>query len=471
MTRSRKRTRSSEEEEDPDFAPQYARNANEGARGRRGKTNNNAGRGGHNNSSSDLPIQYRGVTHHIRTNRFEAHLWENGKQLYLGGYDSPQLAALAFDVAAVRYRGNRAETNFSHLWYLPFTQKLNAFDPEVVVAGLRRHSKGESVQSSMFKGVTRHQKGRWEARIGQTAGRKYQYLGLHDSEIHAAKAYDLAAIDRNGVGAATNFHLACYMDDLNEEQMAEAREKGILTDADIQMEMALRSTAGMTEDDVAAMNAIATGVEEEEAKTLDETDLNLVFDPSAAAAAAAAVAGIAAYEQLQKQLQGNNKDGAENCSSQIPPSGPTTEGIEIEMEAAARRFTTYSSEDALAGMLFDTIVSPQTVLPNRAPEAHNNDDINKNITGVDFPEGASATKPKPTRAEALAAALGDLGNGGPDCIDLKNLMSAGAALNECSLPGTMQISPGLLASLSADLECPQEGDGNGVLPVTRALFV
>jgi hypothetical protein len=253
--------------------------------------------------------------------------------------------------------------------------------------------------------------------------------------------------------------------------MAEAREKGILTDADIQMEMALRSTAGMTEDDVAAMNAITTGVEEHEAKTLDETDLNMMFDPSAAAAAAAAVAGIAAYEQLQKQQQGNNKIDAENRFLQLPSFGPTNEGTVHEMEAAARRFTTYSAEDALAGMLFDTIVSPQTVLPNRAPETRKNHDIsNNNVTGVDFPEGASATKPKPTRAEALAAGLGD-SVPGPEAIDLKNLMSAGAALNACSLPGTMQISPGLLASLSADLECAQEDEQNGVLPVTRALFV
>jgi hypothetical protein len=214
MARSRKRTRSSEEEEDPDFAPQYGRNVNEGSRGRRGKTTTNALCSGKNNGP-DLTFQYRGVTHHIRTSRFEAHLWENGKQLYLGGYNTPQEAALAFDLAAVRYRGSRAETNFSHLWYVPFTQKLNEYDPEVVVAGLRRHSKGESVQSSMFKGVTRHQKGKWEARIGQTAGRKYQYLGLHDSEVHAAKAYDLAAIDRNGVTASTNFHLACYIDELS----------------------------------------------------------------------------------------------------------------------------------------------------------------------------------------------------------------------------------------------------------------
>ena len=35
-----------------------------------------------------------------------------------------------------------------------------------------------------FRGVTRHQKGRWEARIGQLTGRKYRYLGLFDTCAH-----------------------------------------------------------------------------------------------------------------------------------------------------------------------------------------------------------------------------------------------------------------------------------------------
>ena len=253
-----------------------------------------------------------------------------------------------------------------------------------------------------------------------------------------------------------------------DEQKSEAREKGILTDSDIQMEMALRSTAAMTDEDTAAMNA-ALSTEGEQDKTTTQNEVPFVYDPTvtaAAAAAAAAAAGMASFEQLQKQQE--NKHAVQDCSLHLPPSGPTTEGIEIDMIAAARRFTTYSSEDALAGMLFDTIVSPQTVLPNRANEAKN---INNNDTLMaEFPlEGASATKPKLTRAEALAAAMGELNTDG---IDLKELMTTGQqqqALLECSLPGSMQISPGLLASLSADLECPQEGEGH--LPVTRALFV
>lgn len=42
---------------------------------------------------------YRGVTQHVRTQRFEAHIWDAGKQHYLGGWESAAEAALAFDLA------------------------------------------------------------------------------------------------------------------------------------------------------------------------------------------------------------------------------------------------------------------------------------------------------------------------------------------------------------------------------------
>jgi hypothetical protein len=62
----------------------------------------------------------------------------------------------------------------------------------------------------------------WEARIGRGAGgrpaaggRKYTYLGLYDTEIEAAMAYDRAAVKLRGLAAITNFDLSMYLDELN----------------------------------------------------------------------------------------------------------------------------------------------------------------------------------------------------------------------------------------------------------------
>ena len=45
---------------------------------------------------------------------------------------------------------------------------------EEVVLNLRKQSKGNQQNSSQYRGVTLHQKGKWEARIGALVGRKYK---------------------------------------------------------------------------------------------------------------------------------------------------------------------------------------------------------------------------------------------------------------------------------------------------------
>ena len=48
--------------------------------------------------------------------RWEAHIWVGkgvNKQIYLGGYDSEETAAQAYDIAALKVKGFEAETNWA----------------------------------------------------------------------------------------------------------------------------------------------------------------------------------------------------------------------------------------------------------------------------------------------------------------------------------------------------------------------
>ncbi|CAI5963053.1 unnamed protein product [Closterium sp. NIES-64] len=194
--------------------------------------------------------KFRGVTHHCRTGRWEApHIWEEGRQVYLGGFDSEKQAALMYDIAALKMRGEDAQTNLPPEEYTKYTKEIEAVPKEELILLLRRHSKGFARGTSKYRGVTKHQKGRWEARIGHVEGKRYDYLGLFDTQEQAAMAYDRAAVrfagglregkrydylglfdtqeqaamayDRaavrqRGQQAVTNFDLAMYADDIRE---------------------------------------------------------------------------------------------------------------------------------------------------------------------------------------------------------------------------------------------------------------
>ena len=169
---------------------------------------------------------YRGVAVHRWTGRWEAHIWENGKQLYLGSFETEAQAAKAYDKAAIKLKKDDAVLNFNLEDYKGEIESLAEMTKEELITSLRRDSAGFARGTCTFRGVSwRKQTGRWEARIGRLLGRKYTYLGTFKSGEAAARAYDHAAIVSRGREAITNYHLNEYKDKLEAIERATPEER------------------------------------------------------------------------------------------------------------------------------------------------------------------------------------------------------------------------------------------------------
>lgn len=128
--------------------------------------------GGHN---------FKGVTKHRCTGRWEAHIWDEGKQVYLGGFGAAISAARAYDIVAIKTKSSKGLSdgmlNFPLEDYHRHMQALCRASKDEMIGALRRKSCGFARGLSKYRGVTRRsQNGRWEARSASVGSRKYTYV-------------------------------------------------------------------------------------------------------------------------------------------------------------------------------------------------------------------------------------------------------------------------------------------------------
>ena len=158
--------------------------------------------------------RYRGVTHHSRTNRYESHIWDEGRQIYLGGFYNEDQAALAYDLAATRFRGEDANTNFDSRRYVGELHEQNRYTREQIVTFLRDQSKAMNKVTPAAGPAAMEP---WEVAIAAAIQPNKVHIGVYGAEVEAARAYDRALVLVLGIDAAIflNFELVDYLDALS----------------------------------------------------------------------------------------------------------------------------------------------------------------------------------------------------------------------------------------------------------------
>lgn len=160
----------------------------------------------------------RGVTHHPRTGRHESHIWDDGRQIYLGGYYVEDQAALAYDLAAVRFRGEDATTNAPAGRYAAELGEQNRYTREQIVTHLRDQSKAMNKVVPAAGGAPGGM-APWEVALAAALAPEKVHLGVFAGEKEAACQYDRCLVMAlGGVAAAPllNFPLTNYLDCLCE---------------------------------------------------------------------------------------------------------------------------------------------------------------------------------------------------------------------------------------------------------------
>jgi hypothetical protein len=138
-------------------------------------------------------VEYTGVHKQAHDKRWKAFITIDYEHLYLGGYDTPEEAARAYDACARYHFGEYAACNFEG------TEAVN-YEEMRSRANAIKHAR----ITSAFMGVHwAKSEGKWKARI--TVDGTRHALGVYVTQVDAARAYDSAARYFLGEKARTNF--------------------------------------------------------------------------------------------------------------------------------------------------------------------------------------------------------------------------------------------------------------------------
>ncbi|BDA43997.1 probable AP2-like ethylene-responsive transcription factor CRL5 [Coccomyxa sp. Obi] len=159
------------------------------------------------------PSKYRGVIWHKSNSKWEARIYDNGKQRFLGYFTSEEEAARVYDEAAMRIGGRGARTNFpageclsrsssapAELLDVGGSRGLGAAAaPAAQPKGgrLRKKPATSAGTTGAIKGSSKY-RGVWK-------GNDVRHLGYFEDEVAAARAYDRAVLELRGPHAPTNF--------------------------------------------------------------------------------------------------------------------------------------------------------------------------------------------------------------------------------------------------------------------------
>lgn len=149
-----------------------------------------------NYKSNHGSSQFKGVSWHEGTSKWQAGIQKDRKSTPLGCYPTEEMAARAYDEAALAQWGEYALPNFG------------PDNPESAEEARRRHDLRRNPRggSSRYRGVSwKKAIEKWRAYINKDGRRLH--LGYFSSEEDAAYAYDAAAVQIFGDFARLNFEI------------------------------------------------------------------------------------------------------------------------------------------------------------------------------------------------------------------------------------------------------------------------